>query len=148
MRKWHSHFTRAPLAPVTALAQVKCREHAQPCQTRAISRSENKSKRSVLEIYARSHRFKDVRMRHAQVAFTLYTLPPRSSYSPGAGKVQGACAAMAIPNSLKLYDLAYVSNRPFRLLFSVRLMTRVWHGCACSLHFTCARAVTGARGRV
>ena len=37
MRKWHPHFTRAPLAPTTALAQVKCREHARPCQTRVIN---------------------------------------------------------------------------------------------------------------
>ena len=47
MRKWHPHFTRAPLAPITALAQVKCREHAWPCQTRVISRSGKKSRRSV-----------------------------------------------------------------------------------------------------
>ena len=88
-------YTR-PLAPITALAQVKCREHARPCQTRVISRSE-KSRKGRLETHARLCSFKDVRMRHAQVAFTLYTLPPRSSYSPGAGKVQGACATM--PNS-------------------------------------------------
>ena len=28
MRKWHPHFTRAPLAPITALAHAKCRDHA------------------------------------------------------------------------------------------------------------------------
>ena len=92
-RKWHSHFTRAPLAPITALAQVKCREHARPCQTRVISRSEKKSRRSVGNI-------REIvplqRRENAACASGIHTLhaPPRSNYSPGAGKVQGACAAM------------------------------------------------------
>ena len=61
MRKWHPHFYTRPLAPITVLAQVKCREHVRPCQTRAISRSENKSKRSVGNIiYATLDNFKDV----------------------------------------------------------------------------------------
>ena len=55
------------------------------------------SREGRLEIYATSYNFKDVRKRHAQAASTLYTRPPRSNYSPGAGKMQRACAAM--PNS-------------------------------------------------
>ena len=34
----------------------------------------------------------------------------------------------------------------FTSFFHPVFRTRVWHGCACSLPFTCARAVTGARG--
>ena len=51
-----------PHSNFTVLAQVKCREHARPCQTRAISRSENQSKRSVGNIIERSYNFKDVRI--------------------------------------------------------------------------------------
>ena len=49
-----------PLAPITALAQVKCREHARPCQTRAITVALKKSREGRLKKYTRSYRFKDV----------------------------------------------------------------------------------------
>ena len=107
MRKWHPHFTRAPLAPITALAQVKCREHARPCQTRVISRSEKKSRRSVGNIreIVQLQRCDDAAC--ASGISTLYTRPPCSNYSPGAGKVQRACAAMRQTRVVLLYCVLY-----------------------------------------
>ena len=103
----HTRPPRSNYSPGAGKVQGAC---AAPCQTRVISRSE-KSRKGRLETHARLCSFKDVRMRHAQVAFTLYTLPPRSSYSPGAGKVQGACAAM--PNSR--HPVALQKSREGRL---------------------------------
>ena len=72
----------------------------------------------------------------------------RPSASPPSCSARSAERAHAPPHRPPCLNWVNCLCHRLRSLdfFSERLITRVWHGRACSLHFTCARAVTGARG--